>query len=84
MTPTEGVVPVPACGANRPESDAPRINAVRRDAVNSSQPNPEVRGGLVPPSVFKTDGPYVNHAADGFDSHALPLFLTGQFWPPWN
>ena len=36
----------------------------------------EVLVRLVAATVFKTVGPYVNRAAGGFDSHALPLF-----WP---
>ena len=35
----------------------------------------EVLRRLVPRSVFKTVGLYGNHAAGGFDSHALPPFF---------
>ena len=37
----------------------------------------EVLAHLVVAAVFKTVGPYVNHAAGGFDSHALPPFFLG-------
>ena len=36
----------------------------------------EVPVRLVAAAVFKTVGPYVKHAAGGFDSHALPPFFS--------
>ena len=36
----------------------------------------EVLADLVIAAVFKTVGPYEKHAVGGFDSHALPLFVS--------
>src|SRR5262249_46200664 len=62
-----------------------------RSAHVPTKMRPEVRPGLVPGSVFKTDGAPRKRRSGGFDSHALPLEaaeitrLSGSsppLWPP--
>lgn len=59
-----------------------RLQAIPRP-VSLQLPSPaEVRLGLVPGSVFKTDGAPRERRHGGFDSHALPLVPHRRTRPP--